>query len=244
MAPAIPTHTIRTILFDLDGTLRTQTPSSHEVFTRFITKAGYELAPASTRQAMYWAHYYWAGSPELEADLAEYGHNTPMFWQNYVRSYLEAFGCPPAIVDAAQPCISGYFNEQYHPTNQLLPGAVETLDSLRAAGYVLGLVTNRDRSCQEELDTLGVGEYFPITVVAGLVNSWKPDPAIFEHALAAAGTQAAETIYVGDNYFADIIGAQRAGIHPVLLDPEGVFPDAGCTILARLDELVHLLRHD
>ena len=83
--------------------------------------------------------------------------------------------------------------------------------------------------------------YVNFTLVAGEVNSWKPDPVIFQQALQLAGATASETIYVGDNYYADIIGAQRAGIQPVLLDPDSLFPDADCEIIRRIEEISSLL---
>ena len=69
------------------------------------------------------------------------------------------------------------------------------------------------------------------------MNSWKPDALIFQHAVQRAGSRPACTLYVGDNYFADIVGAQRAGLKPVLLDPERIFPEAECPVICSLEEL-------
>jgi len=73
------------------------------------------------------------------------------------------------------------------------------------------------------------------------VNAFKPDLAIFEEALRRAGTSAAQTIYVGDNYYADAVGARRAGLRPVLYDPSGLFPDPGCEVIVSFDQLTKLL---
>jgi putative hydrolase of the HAD superfamily len=73
--------------------------------------------------------------------------------------------------------------------------------------------------------------------VAGQVSAWKPDPGLFIHALECLGVPAQSAIYVGDNYYADVVGARRAGVHPVLYDPEGVFPNADCTVIRRIGEL-------
>ena len=58
-----------------------------------------------------------------------------------------------------------------------------------------------------------------------------PMSGIFEEALRRAGTSAPETMYVGDNYFADVVGSHRAGLRPVLYDPSGLFPDVECAII-------------
>ena len=49
-------------------------------------------------------------------------------------------------------------------------------------------------------------------------------------------------MYVGDNYFADVIGARRAGLRPVLYDPRGIYPDASCEVIASFDGLSKLLK--
>jgi len=49
-------------------------------------------------------------------------------------------------------------------------------------------------------------------------------------------------MYVGDNYFADIIGSQRAGLMPVLYDPISLFPDADCVVIKSFAEIPELLK--
>jgi len=50
-------------------------------------------------------------------------------------------------------------------------------------------------------------------------------------------------MYIGDNFFADVIGARRAGIHPVLLDTDGIFHQPGCPSIKSLTEIPGLLGH-
>ena len=42
---------------------------------------------------------------------------------------------------------------------------------------------------------------------------------------------------LGDNFYADIEGARKAGLHPILLDPEQVFPKPGCPVIHSLAEV-------
>jgi FMN phosphatase YigB (HAD superfamily) len=69
----------------------------------------------------------------------------------------------------------------------------------------------------------------------------KPEPGIFYAALERLGATADQSLYVGDNYWADVIGARRAGVTPVLLDPHRLFPEADCLVLDRIDELLSWL---
>jgi len=50
-----------------------------------------------------------------------------------------------------------------------------------------------------------------------------------------------EAAYVGDNYYADVVGARRAGLTPVLYDPRGIFPDPGCASIVSFDQLPQVL---
>ena len=75
------------------------------------------------------------------------------------------------------------------------------------------------------------------------MDSWKPDPRIFQHALDRSETSPQQTHYVGDNYYADVPGAQQAGLQPVLIDPDKVFPKADCPVIRKMGQLKEVLAH-
>jgi putative hydrolase of the HAD superfamily len=116
------------------------------------------------------------------------------------------------------------------------------LPELRKSGFTLGVVSNRIDPYQDEIDGLGMGEYFHFSLAGGEVNSWKPEPGIFRHAIERAGSTPEGTLYIGDNYFADVVGAQRAGLRPILYDPKELFDDPGCPVIASFDELINLIK--
>ncbi|NIP41626.1 MAG: HAD hydrolase-like protein, partial [Aliifodinibius sp.] len=64
---------------------------------------------------------------------------------------------------------------------------------------------------------------------------------IFEAALQRAGSEANQTIYIGDNYYADIVGAQKVGIVPILIDRIGAFHEFNCLSIRSLFDLKALL---
>ncbi len=78
-------------------------------------------------------------------------------------------------------------------------------------------------------------------MTAGEAGAWKPDPAIFALALQRMGAPASTAAYVGDNYYADVVGARRAGLQPLLLDPQELFPEAGCPVIRTIGELQALV---
>jgi putative hydrolase of the HAD superfamily len=101
----------------------------------------------------------------------------------------------------------------------------------------MAVISNRDKPFHELLQKIGISGYFSYSLAAGEVNSYKPDPGVFKHALEQTGMSADESVYVGDNYFADIVGALRAGLKPVLYDPNIIFPEINCAAIRSFDEL-------
>jgi putative hydrolase of the HAD superfamily len=60
---------------------------------------------------------------------------------------------------------------------------------------------------------------------SGNVGHEKPHPAIFEAALREMKASAAESLYVGDVYSVDYVGARQAGMQAVLFDVAGAYRD-------------------
>jgi HAD superfamily hydrolase (TIGR01549 family) len=127
--------------------------------------------------------------------------------------------------------------EDYSPLDTLDTEADELLGNLQRDGFRLGVISNRSKPFEEQLESLGIRSYFEISLAAGTVDTWKPDPKIFHHALREMNIKPEQAVYVGDNYFADVVGAQNAGIEPVLIDPDGLFPEADCMVIKTIGDL-------
>jgi putative hydrolase of the HAD superfamily len=233
---------IKAILFDLDGTLRHSLPTSGEVFLEHLKSIGLHVSEENRIRAEHWVHFYFAYSPELQSDLNIFNDDQKGFWVNFTQRRLVASGILPAQATELAPQISKYMSEAYKPEPHVPEDARVLLKFLKEAGYTLGMVSNRDNPFQEEMQKLDLDCYFQFFLAGGEVNSYKPDVLIFERALELAGTSAQETMYVGDNYFADIVGSQRAGLMPVLYDPINLFPDADCAVIKSFAEIPSLLK--
>ena len=216
---------IETIIFDLDGTLRHNVPSADDSQYRYALQLGIDDAPGRQRLGARWAHYYWAQSDEIFEDMARFESFDDDFWVHYSYRYLRALTVPEVRASDLASDLFQLMKVGFSPENLLGPDVPETLDSLRDSGFTLGLVSNRSNPCQEECKQLGLLQYFEFAYVAAEVNAWKPDPRIFDRALEQSGSAPENVIYVGDNFYADIVGAQNAGLQPVLLD--SVFYDQG-----------------
>jgi HAD superfamily hydrolase (TIGR01549 family) len=232
---------VSAVLFDLDGTLRINLPSTNHTFFDYAAQLGAVDSPERRRSALRWVHYYWAQSPEMLQDQQTYAGLTDAFWTYYSYRTLINFSCPETQALDLGPQVHQRMQAEYRSVDHVPPDVWNTLSTLRDAGFTLGVVSNRRNSYAEQMLALGLAPFFQFALAAGEVNSWKPEPVIFHHALALLGAQPDQTIYVGDNYFADILGASNAGLRPVLLDPEGLFPEATCPVITSLGGLLQVL---
>jgi putative hydrolase of the HAD superfamily len=135
------------------------------------------------------------------------------------------------------------------PGTVIFPDVPPTLELLRAHGIRVGIVTNahqpmhvRDVEIQEH----GIFDFFPdCRISAADVGYLKPHPLIFQTALRCVGTHPDETVFVGDDPEADIVGAHKAGLRAVLrrqtrrkVSLDSITPDAE---INGLDELLPIL---
>lgn len=233
---------IKAVFFDLDGTLRHSVPTGGDVFTDYVMTLGLRVNDEDRLRAMRWEHLYWASSVDLREDLVAHSGETEKFWIEYSRRRLVALGASPARAVELAPKASMHMGEEYKPESIIPNDVRRTLPELKQAGYMLAVISNRDKPFQELLVSHNINEFFDFSLAAGEVNIYKPEPGVFEHALKQANLTADETVYVGDNYYADVIGARRAGLRPVLYDPKGIFPEADCTTIKSFDELTSVLK--
>jgi putative hydrolase of the HAD superfamily len=207
------------VLFDLDGTLRANQPEGVEVFIEYAARVGYALTEDQVRQCERAVHHYWADGAQVADHLSRYDERG--FWINYNQHLLSAVGVHAATSVAEK--IQDEF-QHYSPQDVVFADTPLVLQTLQRAGYVVGLVSNRDH----ELDTLatqyGFRQYLNFTLSGGQAHSFKPDAGIFRKALQMAGNVPPDrAIYVGDNYYADVLGAMNVGMDAILVDPHDLF---------------------
>ena len=143
--------------------------------------------------------------------------------------------CQPSI----RTCPSAHriYGERYSPVDTLAQDAEKILAKLQQEGFRLGVISNRSNPFDEQLEELGIGTFFEYSLAAGTIDAWKPNPLIFQYALTKMNVKPEQAVYVGDNYFADVVGARNAGLKPILIDPVNLFPEANCTVIESISDL-------
>jgi HAD superfamily hydrolase (TIGR01549 family) len=105
---------------------------------------------------------------------------------------------------------------------RLAPGAIDVLKRLVDQRVKIGIVTNGYESDLEKIiPKMGVGNIFDVLVAADSLGRRKPDPEVFLHATRKLKVSPSATVFVGDEYDSDYIGAQNAGLIPFLLKTKG-----------------------
>jgi HAD superfamily phosphatase (TIGR01668 family) len=82
----------------------------------------------------------------------------------------------------------------------------------RAAGLYVAVVSNASAGW---VGPALVAEQIPYVAPAG-----KPSPAAFREACSLIGVEPRDAAYVGDQVITDVLGAQRAGLRAILVQPK------------------------
>jgi putative hydrolase of the HAD superfamily len=132
-------------------------------------------------------------------------------------------------------------HRERHLWSHLAPDTLGALGRLAAAGLRLGAVSNSEGRAEASLIAAGLRPWFEVVIDSARVGVEKPDPRIFRLALDQMGIGPAETVYVGDIYAVDVVGARAAGITPLLLDPGGRHRDRDLMTAATVAQAATML---
>jgi putative hydrolase of the HAD superfamily len=116
------------------------------------------------------------------------------------------------------------------------PGTREALDRL-ARIYRLAVISNADGKIAQVLERCGIADCFQLIVDSGIVGYEKPHPAIFSAALEGMRSTPEESLYVGDIYSVDYVGATAVGMQAVLMDVCGAYQEMSWPRITSLTDL-------
>jgi putative hydrolase of the HAD superfamily len=138
---------------------------------------------------------------------------TDGWWTEQVATGLAEVGLPVALagqIVARQRQLANLWT--------LDPDAIPVLQELKARGYQIGLVSNWDGSLAATCGELGLAQYVDFIGDSAVFGQPKPSAAFFLHVLDKLQVRPEAAFHVGDTYDADVMGAEAAGITPILLD--------------------------
>lgn len=198
------------ILLDLDDTILDDSGAAAAAWEQACREHD---APAPLVDAIREAGAWFWSDPERHrtgrADLFEAR-------RKIVATALERLGLDD---DGLSTRVATRLNELRDAAISPLPGAIDTLETLRTRGVGLGLVTNGSARHQRwKLERFGLADRFDYIGIEGEAGVGKPEPEAFLRALRALGAAPADAWMVGDNLRFDIGGAQGVGVHGIWVD--------------------------
>jgi putative hydrolase of the HAD superfamily len=225
----------RAISFDAGETLVRPYPSFARIFRRTCREGGLHLTPAQV------------GHIEEEASrrLIEYQRrgvrfsisteSSREFWIGLYREYLGGLGVDGEILESLPDRIYQGFTSA--ASYRLFADARPALYAARRHGLKVGILSNWEPWLVRLLGELKIDHLLDFVVVSGVCGYEKPDPRIYQEALALAEVEAGELLHVGDSPHADVSGARQVGVTPVLIDRRGRHPEVDAVRVRSLREI-------
>ncbi len=146
-------------------------------------------------------------------------------------------GFPPDQAEELTRELDTVYLDQLAATGLLLPGAIETIEELKARGHKIGILSNGFCGVQEgKLKSSGLDRLVDCVVLSDEIGVNKPDRRIFDYALSKSGAEAGAAVMIGDNPDTDIAGAEAAGWKALLYvrHPSAAPPDRSISSLKEL----------
>lgn len=170
--------------------------------------------------------------------VQEGGHLDRETVREGVQVMLKAMGVIGKLNDPAQ--LWDFVETQYE-SERLMEEALGVLKALRENDFRLAIASNATPAYEGQLKALGLTEWVDAVFLSDVIGYAKPDPRFFRFILDQLQAKPEETVHVGNSYWHDVIGAQRAGIKPVFFDRRDAFPDCPFPRITDLRQLPDLL---
>ncbi len=229
---------IQAVLLDVGGVFHLP---DHDHLIGAFARAGVAIDPGLLDRA----HYAGAARFTLAYD-------GDLDWKTMWGAYLDAYTRACEVPDDRRDDVLEHLRAEFAVAalwSRVIPGSREALRALADTGTTLGVVSNADgsvaaRLAEQEVLQVGPGPGVPVATIidSGAVGVQKPDPRIFHLALDALDVRPEHALYVGDMPAIDVVGARKAGIRPVVMDPFGFQADLDCDRVATLTEVGAFLR--
>ncbi|GAB3993476.1 YjjG family noncanonical pyrimidine nucleotidase [Spirosoma daeguense] len=214
----------RHLFFDLDHTLwdfdRNSAECLNELFDTF------HLADLGIASADIFSQHFININKKLWAD-----YDKNIIEHAYIRQHrfplvFQALGIDESTLKAD---LNAEYLKLLPYKPHLLESAREILDYLKDR-YIMHIITNGFAEIQAiKMDSSEIAHYFTHVITSEKANAKKPDPMVFQYAMEISGTNASESIMIGDNYEADILGAKSVGLDTVFYNPQGQHFDDNAT---------------
>ncbi len=230
---------IKAVFFDLYNTLATFAPPREVLQMEAAREFGLELDPAGIPRGYVEADDLMTEQNAVRHIVQLSREERRAFFARYERLILQGAG-----VDASEELADKVWGRVRKLPQKLalFDDALPALRGLKKVSLIIGVISNMYQDLEESCRDLGMGDLVDVAVSSQSAGAEKPHAKIFQTALDMAGVEPQEALHVGDQYHGDVVGARGVGIHPVLLDRDGLltsFDDVDR--IGGLDEVVRFV---
>lgn len=163
-------------------------------------------------------------------------------WKIYFGTWLTASGANEGdLPDLFQRLWDRHLKKNLW--SRVEPDTPEVLAELKKQLFLLGVISNSDGRLLKQLQELDLEKYFDTIIDSEILGVRKPDPAIFLHAFEQLGIEPEQSVYVGDIYEIDILGAEKVGATGILIDPFDRHPQQDCLKIHRCKDLLKFFQN-
>lgn len=231
---------IKAVFFDLYNTLLGYEPSREEIEAQILSSFGIEVAPEALHRPLLKADEFFFTENALLKMNERSKDDVTALYTRYQTVLLKEAGIEPS-----RELIGGILRKwQTVKFKQVLyDDVLPTLNELKGRGLILGLISNIDRDITALFDELGLAPLLEVIVTSQETGHTKPHPAIFQEALRRARVKPQETMFVGDQYQIDVLGAEKVGMKGVLIDRGDHFNENEVGDHLRIQNLHQLKEH-
>jgi 5'-nucleotidase len=113
--------------------------------------------------------------------------------------------------------LRSFLVDSYDQFNLLPEGTIDVLKQLRSQ-WKLGIIANQPPECRNSLERRGMLEFFDVVAISDELQLHKPDPRLYEWAIAKAGVDPARAVMIGDRRDNDISPAKSLSMRAILLN--------------------------
>jgi putative hydrolase of the HAD superfamily len=191
---------IRAIFFDMGGTLDGDGVHWQDRFLSLYKTFGVELPPQTIRDA------FDAAERRSVLDETIASSNLAQMIELHVKWQLAHLGLNDA--DLEQHLIEGFIA----PVRQVAAENAQLLATLVERGFELGVVSNGCGNVDQLCADFGFTPFLSLIVDSRRVGLFKPDPAIFLHAVEKLGGGPGTMMMVGDSFERDVVPAKGIGM--------------------------------
>ena len=228
----------RAILFDLDDTLLSAYGRPAEAWAAVAREMAEVIAPLAPDVAAAaiaaFAQDFWSDPDRHREHRLDLARSRRRIVAGALARLAEGGG--PSLAEAVAHRLADRFTAYRDEQMSLFPGAVETLEALRAQGVRLALITNgAGHSQRAKIVRFELERHFDHIQIEGEHGFGKPEERAYRHALASLDVGAHETWIVGDNLEWEVAAPQALGIFSIWYDPFGDgLPEGGDIVPDRI----------